>query len=199
MIKQQQNSCHDCSKIRTFTGKGSLSIVFLFIITLLTCVACNVCSKDLPAQDALRRAIAKSISLPFNKGDTVVYESFIGICGNSSKEELDKYYEPLLGEQPYADVLQKNIGRTTLFTGEGVDSLVLNTCKNREDFPVAYERFEKNKVLVSVTGEAIASNKVAIYERYTLNNELVTIQKHFKYVGDKWTYKLISNEKQKLN
>src|SRR5690349_6084930 len=81
----------------------------ILTIGLLTMIltSCSVSTDNLPSPDELKIAIAKSISVPFDIKDTLVYDSFIGICGNSSQDQLNRYYEPHLNETPYLDVLKK--------------------------------------------------------------------------------------------
>ena len=76
---------------------------------------------NFPSPDELKIAIAKSISVPFGTKDTLVYDCFIGICGNSSQDELNRYYEHHLNEIPYLAVLKKQHSGPVVVTGDSLD------------------------------------------------------------------------------
>src|SRR6478672_8178729 len=107
------------------------NILTLFILAVFA--GCTVSTDKFPEPDKLKREIANSIKIPFQTGDTVIYESFIGICGNSSQDELNRYYEPNLNEQPYFDILKQKTQKTTLCTGDSLYALMDKLCKNNPD------------------------------------------------------------------
>lgn len=96
------------------------------ILIALHCVfmmgSCSISTENLPEPDglSLKVAIANSINVPFYSGDTLIYDSFIGICGNSSRDELNRYYEPHLNNQPYIDILKKNYSGVVLCTDDSL-------------------------------------------------------------------------------
>lgn len=173
------------------------NIISLFVLSVFS--GCTVSTDKLPEPDKLKREIANSIEIPFQVGDTVIYESFIGICGNSSEDELNRYYEPRLNEQPYFDILKLKTQRTTLCTGDSLYALMDRLCKNNADSVTVWDCFSKNKIVLSITGEAVTNNSVKIYERYSCNNDNVFIEKLFHYTNDKWTFKIIESRKDNGN
>jgi hypothetical protein len=166
-------------------------ILFFFILSAFT--GCKVSPENFPAPNDLRREIANSITIPFNRGDTVIYESFIGICGNSDEDALDRFYVPHLNEQPYLGLLNVRTNKTILYTGDSLYALMNRLCKNNNDSLTEWNCFLKNKIFLEMVGEAITNNSVKIYENYELNKEHKYIEKLFTYTGNKWTFKTIKN------
>jgi hypothetical protein len=174
--------------------KNILLLLFLSIFT-----GCTVSKDKFPEPDKLKREIANSIEIPFQVGDTVIYESFIGICGNSSEDELNRYYEPQLNEQPYFDILKLKTQKTILCTGDSLYALMDRQCKNNADSLTVWDCFSKNKIVLSVSGEAVTNLSVKIYENYSYNNDNVFIEKLYDYTDDKWTFKIIEIRKDNGN
>jgi hypothetical protein len=177
----------------TITKSISLLLILLFF------AGCTVSADKFPEPDKLKREIVNSIEIPFQTGDTVIYESFIGICGNSSKDELNRYYEPYLNEQPYFDILKLKTKRTTFCTGDSLDALMDRLCKNNPDSITVWDCFKKNKIILSITGEAVTNNSVKIYESYRYNNDHKVIEMLFSYSNDKWTFKIVKSRKNNGN
>ena len=171
----------------------------LLLIVLLIFTGCTVSTDQFPEPDKLKREIANSIEVPYQVGDTVVYESFNEICGNSSKDELNRYYEPHLNEQTYFDILKLKTQRITLCTGDSLFALMERLCKNNADSLTVWDCFSKNKIILSITGEAVTNTSVKIYESYSYNNENVFIEKLFDYTNDKWTFKIVESRKDNGN
>jgi len=174
------------------------NILLLFVFLIFT--GCIVSTEQFPEPDKLKLEIAKSIEVPFQVGDTVVYESFSGIiCGNSNKDELNRYYEPHLNEQPYYDILKLKTQRTTLCTGDSLYTLMDRICKNKADSITVWDCFSKNKIILSITGEAETNTSVKIYESYSYNNDNIFIEKLFDYTNNKWTFKIVESRKDNGN
>jgi len=81
------------------------SIVILLIITAI--VGCNndLSSDNIPKESELKQLIIESLSIKSNNYDTIHYEYRIPICGNSTKEELNLIYNPLLNINPFDSIL----------------------------------------------------------------------------------------------
>ncbi|MBK7440443.1 MAG: hypothetical protein IPI65_02630 [Bacteroidetes bacterium] len=171
----------------------------LLLLILLIFTECTVSTDKFPEPEKLRREIVNSIEIPFTVGDTIIYESFLGICGNSSKDELNRYYEPNLNEQPYFDILKLKTQKTTLCTGDSLSALMDRICKNNTDSLSVWDCFSKNKIVLSITGEAVTNNAVKIYENYSYNNDHVFIEKLFEYTNDKWTSKIVESREDNGN
>lgn len=96
------------------------------ILIALHCVfmmgSCSISTENLPEPDGLKVAIANSINVPFHSGDTLIYDSFIGICGNASRDELNRYYDPHLNYQPYIDILIRNYVGVILCTDDSLQA-----------------------------------------------------------------------------
>ncbi len=172
-------------------------IFLLFVLSIF--IGCTVSTDKLTEPDKLKREIANSMKVPFQVGDTVIYESFIGICGNSSEDELNRFYEPHLNEQPYFDIVKFKTQRTTLCTGNSLYALMDRLCKDNADSITVWDCFSKNKIVLSITGEVVTNNSVKIYERYSYNNENVFIEKLFDFANDKWTFKIVESRKDNGN
>lgn len=171
--------------------------IYLLLI-LFWGAGCTVSTDKFPEPDKLKREIVNSIEIPFQIGDTVIYESFSGICGNSSRDELNRYYEPRLNEQPYYGILKLKTKRTTLCTGDSLDALMDRLCKNNPDPITVWDCFKKNKIILSITGEAVTNNSVKIHESYRYNDDKVLIEKLFEYMNDKWTFKIVKSIQNNL-
>ena len=174
--------------------KNALIFFLLFILA-----SCSVSTKNLPEPDKLKRELANSIEIPFRTGDTIIYQSFIGMCGNSSDDELNRYYEPNLNEQPYFDMLKNKIKRTTFYTGDSLYTLMDRLCNDSAAPHKVRECFYKNKIILSMNGHTVTNKSVTIYERYSYNNQYRTIEKLFNYSNDKWTYKIIDDKNENEN
>ncbi len=151
---------------------------------------CNVSTNNFPKQDKLKFAICNSIKVPFHYGDTLIYQSFIGICGNSSKDELNRYYEPHLNEPPYFDTLKSRYKGVLLCTNDSLYALMDRQCKNNSDSLSVWDCFSKNKIDFQLTGEALTNKSVRIYETYGYNKEYKLITKIFTYDNNEWNYKI---------
>lgn len=172
-------------------------LLFLIISFFIGCT--TVSTDKFPEPGKLKAEIANSITVPFLVGDTLIYESFIGICGNSSKDELNRYYEPHLNEQPYYNILKLKTQRTILCTGDSLYALMDSLCKNNADFLTVWDCFSKNKIVLSITGEVVTNNAVKIFEVYSYNNENVLIEKLFEFKRNKWIFKIVENRKKNEN
>jgi len=169
--------------------KNLTKIIFV-IASTLTIYSCTVSTNNLPKQDKLRLAICKSIKIPFHYGDTIIYQSFIGICGNSSKEELNRYYEPYLNLQPYFDTLKVRYKGIFLCTNDSLYALMDRQCTSNSDSLTVWDCFSKNKIILELSGEALTNNSVRIYETYGYNKEYKLITKIFSYDNSEWTYQI---------
>ncbi len=145
--------------------------------------------------DKLKREIVNSIEIPFQTGDTIIYQSFIGICGNSSQEELNRYYEPHLNEQPYCELLKLKTKRTLFFTGDSLHALMERVCENKAKSVSVWDCFSKNKIDLAITGEAVTNNSVKIYEKYSHNDDRIFIEKRFTYSKGNWIFRIIQTSK----
>jgi hypothetical protein len=167
---------------------GLLKVAVVFAMLFITLTSCKVSTDNFPKPDELKREIAASIRIPFNTTDTVIYDSFIGICGNSDEDEINRYYEPRLHEQPYGRLMAINYAGTILHTGDSLYALVSRFCGSTVDSPNAWECFSRNKVIMSVSGEAITNRLVRIFENYTYKGLHKWVEKLFVYKNRKWKY-----------
>ena len=150
----------------------------LILIGLLAVFAgCrHVSSENFPEPDKLKQAIINNIAIPFANVDTVVYKSFVGICGNSGEDALRRYYAPNLGEQPYRDSLKAHVARTMLCSSDpGFRNMKIN-----------------NYVHVTLQGDAVTNSSVTIHENYTYNRKVVVVEKLFTYTLNDWQCKTIN-------
>lgn len=65
--------------------------IWILAFLILSLAGCSISTDNLPEPEELKAAIAESIQIPFEDRDTVVYNFFIGICGNLSEDELNRY------------------------------------------------------------------------------------------------------------
>lgn len=178
------------STMRLMTNK-------ILIIGLLTIMltGCSVSTDNFPSPEELKIAIAKSISIPFDTKDTLVYDSFIGICGNSSRDELNRYYEPHLNEKPYLNVLKKQHSGLVVVTGDSLDNVMMTRFgATQVDCESPWDCFSKDKIRLSVFGEAVTNSSVRINEMYSYKGQSRSFQKLFSYNDGQWTYKTISEK-----
>ncbi|ABG59660.1 hypothetical protein [Cytophaga hutchinsonii] len=170
-----------------------IQMVYLIISLLAaSCSVGGISVNNLPKQEDLKAAICNGIEIPFetSPGDTLIYESFIGICGNSSKEELETYYEPHLNEEPYPDLLRKHYNGTILFTGDSLYALADKNCIDTLHKAISWDCFKKNKIVLSISGYAADNNSVLLYESYAYNNQYVSLQKLFTFKDGRWTFSI---------
>lgn len=159
-------------------------IVYLLAIVL---TGCFVSTENLPEPDKLKIAIAENLTLPFGSKDTLVYDSFIGICGNTSQNELNRYYEPHLNEQPFLNVLKKEYSGPVLVTGDSLHRVIIARFKaNKSHCQSAWECFSDHKVDLRIFGRAITNNSVKIREMYGYNDQHRSYEKIFIHVDGKW-------------
>ena len=176
------------------TIKNGLVILLRSIL-----VGCTVSADQFPEPGKLKSEIARSIDVPFQGGDTLIYDPFIGVCGNSSEDELNRYYEPHLDEQPYFDILKLKTRMTTLCLDDSLNALMDRLCKNSPDSLRVWDCFSKNKIVLSITGEAVTNRFVKIHEHYRFNSDIVVIDKLFEYTNDKWTFKIVDDIEESRN
>lgn len=172
--------------------KICICIILVAITNLFACN--NVSTESLPEPNKLKLAIGESIQIPFEEIDTVIYNSFIGICGNSSKDELNRYYEPQLNFPPYSTILTDHYNGQIWFTGEELYAKMDSLCKERKKEESVWDCFSKNKIDFYLTGKTITNNSVEIYERYFLNEEIHSINKVFEYDRGIWNHEITLNE-----
>lgn len=166
--------------------------LILFILSVFA--GCTVSTDKFPEPGKLKREIANSIEIPFETGDAIVYESFIGICGNSSQDELNRYYEPHLNEQPYLDLLKLKTKRTIFCTGDSLYALMDSLYKNNCELETVWACFSKDKIVLSITGEAVTNQSVKIQESYSYNDDYIYIEKLFYYSDGEWKFKIVENK-----
>lgn len=167
----------------------------LTIILMMITLGCSVSTDNFPEPEKLKIAIAESIEVPFKNVDTLVYQSFIGICGNSSKDELNRYYEPHLNEAPYSKILKAKYSGKILFTGDYLYKLMDSICSNQTES--VWSCFSKNKIDLSVSGRALTNQSVEIYERYSLNDEYYAIDKLFEFRDGSWRFEILKEGEAK--
>ena len=92
----------------------NLIFFFLTIHSLTGCKSTTIHDEKLPKESELKELIIREISIEPNHFDTIRYESIIGVCGNSSKEEIDAIYIPYLGGHPFDSLLSKKLGAFVL-------------------------------------------------------------------------------------
>lgn len=158
-------------------------------IVLFLCTACHPKTDNLPQLNDLRMAICNSIEVPFTEADTLIYESFSGMCGNSSQEELDRYFEPNLSQSPFIQAMQKQFKGKLLFSGDSLNELMKSQCRN--DSISLWDCFSKNKVYLSITGQTESNRSIRIYEIYRFNEQEKRIVKLFSFENKQWHYSLL--------
>ncbi len=159
----------------------TLAYVFLFL-------GCSISTKNFPQPEKLKIAISKSIDIPFSDSQIVIYDSFNGICGNSSDEELNRYYEPNLIESPYRKIITNNYKGKVLFKGIELNKSMDSFCDGIQESK--WKCFSKDKVVLSISGKALSNESVEIYERYFLNKKVHSINKVFDFIDGEWIYKV---------
>ena len=164
--------------------------ILLCILPILTIFGCKVSPSNFPEKEKLDLAIVKSIQIPFHYGDTVIYQPYIGICGNSSKDEIEKLYVPPLIEQPYFDFLKGSYKGVILSKSDSLYSLMNRQCNDYSDTLNVWDCFSRNKIDLKVSGETLTNKSLKIYETYSYNNEFISITKLFSYANKEWTYKI---------
>ena len=162
--------------------------ILVLVFFGLTIISCSLNTENLPKPNKLRVAIIENISIPFEEADTVIYQSFIGICGNSSREELNTHYNPKLNESPYANLMQKNYKGKIWFTGEELNENMNKICNGTKKS--VFDCFSKDKINLSISGVMTSNNAVEIYEQYSLNDKFHTVSKTFSYRDGLWKCKI---------
>src|SRR5690606_26205160 len=171
------------------------SIKNIFLLLLLASLsACTVSTDKLPFPDKLREEIANSIEVPFIYGDTIIYEAPGGICGNSSDDELNRYYDPKLDEQPYYHIFKQKTQKTILLEGDSLNALMARQCKNIADSLSTWDCFSEDKIVLSINGAAETNTSVKIYENFSYNSGRTTIEKLFSFKNGRWGFKVVNKE-----
>jgi hypothetical protein len=169
----------------------------IWTLGLVTIVltSCSVSTENFPSPDKLKIAIAKGISVPFETEDTLVYESIIGICGNSSQDEMNRHYEPYLNEKPYLDILKKQYSGPVVVTGDSLFNVMMTHFEaNQINCKSPWDCFSKNKIQFSVLGHAMTNSSVRIREMYTYKDQTHILEKLFSYNDGQWTFEITSEE-----
>lgn len=157
-------------------------------------MSCSVSTENFPEPIKLKMAIAESIEIPFKESDTVIYNSSIGICGNSSKDEINRFYNPQLNQSPFSKILIEKYKGKIWFEGDRFNKMIDSICQERKEDETIWDCFSKDKIDFHLSGRAISNNSVEIYERYFLNNKTHSINKIFEFENGLWSYEITENE-----
>ncbi|MBO9200208.1 MULTISPECIES: hypothetical protein [Niastella] len=160
-----------------------------FLLSILA--GCTISSKNFPEPDKLKREIINNITIPDQIGDTIIYESYIGVCGNSSEDEMNRLYIPSLDESPYLDLLKTRMNKTILCTRDRKYNLLDKSPKERMALASVWNDLSKDKVTLTLTGDAVNNNSVTIHESYDYSQKAVVIEKLFTYELNNWKCKLL--------
>jgi len=157
-------------------------------------MSCSVSTDNFPEPNKLKIAIAESIEIPFEECDTAIFNSFAGICGNSSKDEINRHYAPQLNNSPYSEILAEKYSGKIWFKGDEFYEIMDSVCQDRKEYETKWDCFSKNKISFSLVGTAISNNSVEIFEGYYLNDKVHSIKKVFEFKDGSWSYEITENE-----
>lgn len=146
---------------------------FFYLVILIFSIACN--KSSIQEVEKLNIAYAKSFACPFDKVKILVQED-VGVCGNTSDDEMASLYFPTLYENPIFSIIQSN---------SKIDTIVHNN--NFEN--------DSTKTYVEIIGNT--QNKVDtvfITENFTLNHKSIKIEKIATYKNDNWDIKTLKQE-----
>lgn len=161
--------------------------MILFII-----IACQrVSHENLPRKKELRMLIAESIQHPYSEVDTLLLEPQVGMCGNSSQEEYDRFYEPYLAEDPFLSVLRANFKGVILINNGDLNLRSIEKCKTYDCQKNVWKAFVKNKLRLSISGKVNNNTSLTIYETYTFNEDVERVEKEFEFKDGQWTFVVV--------
>jgi hypothetical protein len=135
-------------------------------------------------------AIVQGIQISSYQKDSIAYVvPIIGVCGNSTAEELARIYHANLEEHPYIDSLQRKYPGMVVVSEDSLNQAYDYAIEYSDSVLTPRQTFFRHTEYVSIVwGEIIADDAAIIYEQYSHNGVVQTLEKHFMYKDNQWTY-----------
>ena len=151
-------------------------------------------------KDLLRSEIIRSITIPFNKADTMVLDTAWLFCGNTDKSERPVIFSTQLGEETQKHALEKQVKKHVLSSEEfnkEMDSVLLIRFKG--EYPESlWDVCRVGKVAAEIKAEQLSPRKVRLYESYLYADSVKSTNKDFVFDGEKWSYEIIDTKTEIL-
>lgn len=166
---------------------------YLASIFLLT--SCQSQKLELIDEANLKQVLLQSISIPPQyQQDTFLYRTPVPICKSEIEKTLLTFFEPRFEEKEYWKAFQKQLSTAVLVFNNDFHQNILEQCPQQDSAYVCWQAYEKDKVILMISGEIKTPKKLEIYERYSKNEDTYSIDKLFTYVQDKWQYEIIKQQ-----
>ena len=168
-------------------------IILTFIVLFTQNCQTKICVDNIQNPVDLKAEICKNITVPFENGDTIIYNSHSNtLCGQEDQETLDTYYMPNLDSAKYINLIAKKTNRIILFNAfdNGLISLAGDTISK------SILKVSKNEIALFFNGKVIKNDSVIIAEQYRRGLDFITIKKMYFY-SNGWKTKVIDTVKYK--
>lgn len=97
----------------------NMKLLIIVMFTLLFSCTEDLSKDNIPKESELKRKIIEGLNIEHSKYDTIVYQYGIAFCGNSTEEEINSTYNPLLNESPFDSILSSELGSVILIKDIG--------------------------------------------------------------------------------
>ena len=91
-----------------------MKLLIIVIFTILFSCSEDLSKDNIPKESELKRKIIEGLTIEHSKYDTIVYQYGIAYCGNSTEEEINSMYNPLLKDYPFDSILSSKLGAVVL-------------------------------------------------------------------------------------
>lgn len=176
--------------------------IFMVCLFLFALYSCNSSSgsygythhNEVVEKESLKKEIVRCISIPF-RADSMILEndSILGICGNSSEEEMEhfkSFFVPVICHAPYIDSLRSRFKGHIQLHDQDMEDYMMALLKVLPDTLSPWDFVRTNKVVLEIRAEAISPHEVTVYECYMLDDSIYNIEKRFLRADHKWSWKI---------
>ncbi|MGB1041093.1 MAG: hypothetical protein ACPGVD_09485 [Flavobacteriales bacterium] len=155
-------------------------LILIFGIFLLSCVTPN----KLKNKAELENLIVANIKNDLILRDTVVFDSWVFRCANSTYAEMIALYAPIEEDTNFIKLIENQIDKPMLFYRGEIKELIDSSCSNfRED---SISCFTDNKTTVNISGRCVSRRKLVVYETYRTDTTRKRFYKIYKFKKRKW-------------
>ncbi len=168
-------------------------IILIFIVLFTQNCKTKICVDNIQNPVDLKTEICKNITVPFENGDTIVYNSHSNtLCGQEDQVTKDTYYIPNLDSTKYINLIAKTTNRIILFNAD--DNALISLAGDTISKSVIQDSY--NEIVLFFNGTVIKNDSVIISEQYRRGLDFITIKKMYFY-NNGWKTKVIDTVKNK--
>jgi len=170
-------------------------IILTFIVLFTQSCKTKTCVDNIQNPVDLKAEICKNITVPFENGDTIVYNSHSNtLCGQEDQVTKDTYYIPKLDSAKYISLISKTTNRIILFNA--VDNVLISLAG--DTIPKSVINDSYNEIVLFFNGTVIKNDSVIISEQYRRGLDIITIKKMYFY-NNGWKTNVIDTVKYKTS